>query len=193
MAYLHKNCKAHTKRGKKCTRLAVEDGLCSQHFKAKFNHKPALKFRLRNPHTFSIAKVMSPIKGCPPGMEKRKGYVRRSFIRNSTGTPVKGTKVPATCVPDRGAKGRAWKLKNKTLGIGALKKGELKIFGYSSKKSEAVRHTSIRKAADSYGALPVERKLNALAVYNSKRSPILSNIFKQDSLYAAKLYKKTKA
>jgi hypothetical protein len=192
MAHLHKNCSAKNKNGKKCTRLAVEGGLCSQHYKMKFHHKPSLKFKLRNPHTFTVARVMSPVKGCPPGMEKRKGYVRRAFVRKS-GSPVHGSKVGASCVPDRGAKGRAWKLKNKTLGIGPLKKGELKVFGYSSKKSEAVRHASIRKAASAYGALPVERKLNALAVYNSKRSPVLSNMFKQDSLYAAKLYRKTKA
>jgi hypothetical protein len=191
MTQLHKNCKAQNKSGKKCTRLAVENGLCSQHYKMKFHRKPAMKFRLRNPNTFTVAKVMSPTKGCPPGMTKRKGYVRRSFIRMS-GPAVHGSKVASSCVPDRGAKGRAWKLKNKTLGIGPLKKGELKIFGYSSKKSEAVRRTSIRKAANEYGALPVERKLNALAVYNSKRSPILSNLFKQDSLYAANLYRKSK-
>jgi hypothetical protein len=191
MAHLHKNCKAHTKSGKKCTRLAVEGGLCAQHYKTKFHHAPAMKFRLRNPHTFTVAKVMSPTKGCPPGMEKRKGYVRRAFFRKS-GSVVHGSKVAASCIPDRGAKGRAWKLKNKTLGIGPLKKGELKVFGYSSKKSEAVRRSAIRKAASAYGALPVERKLNALAVYNSKRSPIMSNLFKQDSLYAANLYRKSK-
>jgi hypothetical protein len=69
----------------------------------------------------------------------------------------------------------------------------LKTFGYSAKKSEATRHAAIRKAAKAYGALPVERKLNALAVYNSKRSPVLANEFKQDSLYAATLYAKSKA
>jgi hypothetical protein len=191
MAHLHKNCKGYTKSGKKCTRLAVEGGLCAQHYKMKFHHAPAMKFKLRNPHTFTVGRVMSPTKGCPPGMEKRKGYVRRSFIRKS-GSVVHGSKVATSCVPDRGAKGRAWKLKNKTLGIGPLKKGELKVFGYSSKKSEAVRHSAIRKAANAYGALPVERKLNALAVYNSKRSPIMSNLFKQDSLYAANLYRKSK-
>jgi hypothetical protein len=193
MAHIHKSCKAHTKSGKNCSRLAIENGLCSQHYKLKFHHKPSSSIRRKSPHAFSIAKVMAPTKGCPPGMEKRKGYVRRAFVRKSTGSPVKGSKVPATCIPDRGAKGRAWKLKNKTLGIGPLKKGELKVFGYSSKKSETVRHASIRKAASAYGALPVERKLNALAVYNSKRSPVLSKMFKADSLYTAKLYNKTKA
>jgi hypothetical protein len=144
-----------------------------------------------SPRAFSVEMVMAPTKGCPKGMEKLKGYVRRSFIRKD-GSPVVGSKVPTSCITDRGAKGRAWKLKNKTLGIGSLKKGELKIFGYSTKKAEATRHAAIRKAAKAYGALPVQRKLNALAVYNSKRSPVLSNEFKQDSLYAASLYAKSK-
>lgn len=186
---IHKSCSAHTKTGRKCTRLATDKGLCSQHYKMKFGRKsPAMKL---SPRAFSVAKVMSPTKGCPPGMEKRKGYVRRSFVR-SDGTPVQGSKVVKSCILDRGAKGRDWKLRNKTLGIGPLKKGELKIFGYASAKSEVTRHTAIRKAAAAYGALPVERKLNALAVYNSKRRPVLANVFKQDSLYAATLYAKSK-
>jgi hypothetical protein len=189
VAHIHKSCSAHTRTGRKCTRLAVDKGLCSQHYKMKFGRKsPAMKL---SPRAFSVAKVMSPTRGCPPGMEKRKGYVRRSFMR-SNGTPVQGSKVGTSCIVDRGAKGRAWKLKNKTLGIGPLKKGELKVFGYASAKSEVVRHAAIRKAAAAYGALPVERKLNALAVYNSKRRPVLANAFKQDSLYAATLYAKSK-
>jgi hypothetical protein len=189
VSHIHKSCSAHTKFGRKCTRLAVDKGLCSQHYKVKYGHKsPAMRL---SPRAFSVAKVMSPTKGCPKGMEKRKGYVRRSFMR-SDGTPVQGSEVATSCVADRGAKGRAWKLRNKTLGIGPLKKGELKAFGYSSKKSEVVRHAAIRKAANAYGALPVERKLNALAVYNSKRNRDLANEFKQDSLYAATLYAKSK-
>lgn len=189
MAHIHKSCKGITRSGKKCTRLSVEGGLCSQHYKMKYQKQP-ISMKL-SPRAFSVAKVMAPTKGCPKGMVKRKGYVRRSFVRVS-GIPVAGSKVPTTCIPDRGAKGRAWKLKNKTLGIGPLKKGELKAYGYKSTSSEAVRHTAIRKAASAYGALPVERKLNALAVYNSKRNKVLSNVFKSDSLYAAKLYSKQK-
>jgi len=189
MPSIHKSCKGFTRTGKKCSRLAVEGGLCSQHYKMKYHHKPA-SAKL-NPLTFSVAKVMAPTKGCPKGMVKRKGYVRRSFI-NTIGSPVRGSAVPSTCIPDRGTKGRAWKLKNKTLGIGPLKKGELKVFGYKSKSSEAVRHNAIRKATKAYGALPVERKLNALAVYNSKKNKVLSNVFKSDSEYAAKLYSKEK-
>jgi hypothetical protein len=189
MTHVHKSCKGITRSGKKCSRLAIEGGLCSQHYKMKYHRKPA-SAKL-SPRAFTVAKVMAPTQGCPPGMVKRKGFVRRSFITMS-GSPVRGSVVPPVCIPDRGAKGRAWKLKNKTLGIGPLKKGELKVFGYKSKSSEAVRHSAIRKAANAYGALPVERKLNALAVYNSKKNKVLSNVFKSDSLYAAKLYSKQK-
>ena len=185
--HIHKSCKAITQTGRKCVRLAVEDGYCAQHYKMMTGRKT----HHRSPRAFTVSKVMSSTKGCPPGMEKRKGYIRRSFMR-SDGIPVMGSKVGTSCITDRGAKGRAWKLRNKTLGIGPLKKGELKIFGYASAKSEVARHASIRKAANSYGALPVERKLNALAVYNSKRNPVLANKFKQDSLYAATIYAKNK-
>jgi len=184
---IHKSCKAITQSGRKCIRLAVEDGYCAQHFKMMTGHKT----RHRSPRAFSVSKVMSPTKGCPPGMVKRKGFIRSSFMK-SNGTPVMGSKIPNTCIPDRGSKGRAWKLRNKTLGIGPLKKGELKIFGYSASKSQPVRYSAIRKAAKAYGALPVERKLNALAVYNRKRNRVMADEFKADSLYAATLYAKSK-
>ena len=100
-------CKAKTTRGTRCSRIAVENGMCRQHFKQMTGHKSQKK----SSRAFSLEKVMAPTKGCPPGMEKRKGYVRRSFVR-SDGTPVHGSKVENACITDRGAKGRAWKLKN---------------------------------------------------------------------------------
>lgn len=180
-------CKAKTTRGTRCSRIAVEDGMCRQHFKQMTGHKS----RAKNPLAFSKEKVMAPTKGCPPGMEKRKGYVRRSFVR-SDGTSVHGSKVEKACIPDRGAKGRAWKLKNKTLGIGKLKKGELSQFGYTYSASNAVRNSAVKKASMKYGPLAIERKLNALAVYNSKRFPERAKIYKADSLVAAVMYSKSR-
>ena len=177
-------CKAKTLRGTHCSRIAVEGHLCSQHYKQVHGHAPHVK----KANAFSKVKVMSPIKGCPPGMEKRKGYVRSSFVRKD-GTKVQGSKVPTVCIPDRGSKGRAWKLKNKTLGIGKLKKGDLTKFGYSAKSPERTRHSAIKKAVKKTGAITIERKLNALAVYTKNRNPKLSKEFKEDSLYAATLKK----
>jgi hypothetical protein len=177
-------CKATTLRGKHCSRIAVEDHLCRQHYKQIHGHVPnAPKI-----NAFSKAEVMAPTKGCPPGMVKRKGYVRRAFVRAS-GSKVKGSKVATVCIPDRGSKGRAWKLKNKTLGIGKLKKGDLTKFGYSAKSPERSRHSAIKKAVKKTGAVTIERKLNALAVYTKNTNPKLSKEFKQDSLYAATLKK----
>lgn len=173
-------CNARTLRGTKCSRIAVEDHLCRQHYKQIHGHVP----HVAKAHAFSKKEVMAPTEGCPAGMVKRKGYVRRAFVRAS-GSKVHGSKVAKACIPDRGAKGRAWKLKNKTLGIGKLKKGELTQFGYSAKSPVRTRHSAIKKAAKKYGKVTVQRKLNALAVYNSKKNPKMAAEFKQDSLYAA--------
>ena len=177
-------CKAKTLRGTHCSRIAVEGHLCRQHYKQMNGHAPSTP----KANVFSKAKVMAPTKGCPPGMIKRKGYVRRTFVRAS-GIKVEGGMVASVCIPDRGSKGRDWKLKNKTLGIGKLKKGDLTQFGYSSKSPERSRHSAIKKAVKESGAVTIERKLNALAVYNKNTNPKLSKEFKQDSLYAATLKK----
>jgi hypothetical protein len=173
-------CNARTLRGTKCSRIAVEDHLCRQHYKQIHGNVP----HVAKARVFSKKEVMAPTEGCPAGMVKRKGYVRRSFFRAS-GSKVLGSKVAAACIPDRGAKGRAWKLKNKTLGIGKLKKGELTQFGYSVKSPVRTRHSAIKKAVKKYGKVTVQRKLNALAVYNKKKNPKMATEFKQDSLYAA--------
>jgi len=184
---MHTTCKAKTLMKKRCSRFAVEDGLCAQHYKVMHGHKT----HHISPRKFTVAKVLSVYKGCPPGTIKKKGYTRKSFIRTS-GTPVRGSRVPSTCIKDRGAKGRAWKLKYQTLGIGPLKKGELSTYGYHYDMSARSRHVAIRKAVKTYGALSVQRKLNALAVYNSKRYPSRSKIFKADSNYASKIYQTMK-
>jgi hypothetical protein len=173
-------CNARTVRGTKCSRIAVEDHLCRQHYKQIHDSVP----NVSKVHMFSKKEVMAPTKGCPAGMVKRKGYVRRAFVRAS-GSKVHGSKVATSCIPDRGSKGRAWKLKNKTMGIGKLKKGELTQFGYSVKSPERTRHNAINKAVKKYGKVTVQRKLNALSVYNSKKNPKMSAEFKKDSLYAA--------
>ena len=180
-------CGAKTYTGHRCSRIAVEDGMCAQHYKMMHHHKTSHV----SPRRFSVAKVLSVYKGCPEGMVKRKGYTRTSFVRSS-GSPVRGSRVKATCIPDRGSKGRAWKLKYQTMGIGPLKKGELSMYGYHYDLPASKRHTAIRKASKTFGTLSVERKLNALAVYNSKRFPSRSKIYKADSNYAAEIYQRQK-
>ena len=182
-----KTCKATTSRGTRCSRIAVDKGCCRQHYKSVYGSKS----KVASPRRFTIGKVLSVYKGCPPGTMRRKGYTRRAFIRAS-GSKVKGSKVHSECIPDRGMKGRIWKLEHESLGIGPLKKGELSQYGYHYDVSEKTRHTAIRKAIKKYGSLPMVRKLNALAVYNSKRYPSRSKIYSEDRDYASKIHEKEK-
>jgi hypothetical protein len=50
-----------------------------------------------------------------------------------------------------------WTAKHGSRGIGPLKPGKLKAFGYSSTKSTEERHTAIKRAVKAYGALAVYR------------------------------------
>jgi len=129
-------------------------------------------------------------KVCPPGMIERQPYVRKFTSRvRKQGYTVKmktgktyrvfpkaeGTYVKAKCIKDIGRPGKGLKA------IGALRKGELKKHGYSSRKSEAQRHAALKKAIEEFGALGVFRKLTAVANYTVRTQPEKSRIYKADS------------
>jgi len=67
-------------------------------------------------------------------------------------------------------------------GIGVLRKGDLKQFGYSSvvTMAVAVRHKALAAAVTAYGSLTIWRKLNALFIYSKRTAPTSSAIFKAD-------------
>lgn len=71
--------------------------------------------------------------------------------------------------------------------IPPLKKGNLTKFGYHSQDSEAMRHTSLKKAAAAYGNGKVRQMLNAVVVLNKTRNRPAAAIFKQDIAYLQSL------
>ena len=73
-----KTCKATTSRGTRCSRIAVDKGCCRQHYTSVYGSKS----KVASPRRFTIGKVLSVYKGCPPGTMRRKGYTRsKGFTR----------------------------------------------------------------------------------------------------------------
>jgi len=146
----------------------------------------------KSDNKFSIAKVLAPYKGCPEDEVKRKGYTRKSFTSRS-GSRVRSVSVKPGCIKDRGYRSRLFQLKTGSMGIGPLKKGELRSFGYSADDSDEKRHKSLRAASKKYTSLSVLRKLNALMVYNKRTQPEHSIVYKEDREYVSELHKKEKS
>ena len=72
--------------------------------------------------------------------------------------------------------------------IGPLKKGLMKKVGYSVNAKATTRHRAVDRAVKKYGKLSTLRKLNAVAVYTRRRSPVKSRKFKSDVKYVQKKY-----
>lgn len=122
-------------------------------------------------------------KVCSPGTIKRKAYTRKAYTR-SDGTHVKATRVAASCVPDRGTVGRGKKVVKTP-----LKKGELKMFGYSVSEPAADRRHALSLAIRHYGdATSVFRKVNLLATFQKNTNPVMSRKFKADANWISKMY-----
>jgi hypothetical protein len=88
--------------------------------------------------------------------------------------------VPAACVKDMGNPGKG--IPSGAPGIGPLRKGNLRRFGYTDVRhmSESRRHMALAAAVKVYGSLTVWRKLNAVYIYTKKTSPASSQVFKAD-------------
>lgn len=114
------------------------------------------------------------------GMGGRK-ITRRSHWRYIRGMKIR---VPAKKVRDMGAPGK-WSAKHGP-GIGELKPGGL--MGYSTTQSKTARHTKLRKAVKSKGALSTFRKLNALATYTKRTAKSKSRTAKADRNWVKKTY-----
>lgn len=112
---------------------------------------------------------------CPTNKIVRKSY-----------TTKKGTKVKATCVPDKGAKG-----KSKSRVLPKLKKGELTFYGYDLSDSFEKRKVALKKSTKRYGSLPVLRKLVVLRTYN-KNQPKYYKKYDRDVKFVQELRKKIK-
>lgn len=72
--------------------------------------------------------------------------------------------------------------------IGPLRKGKLTSLGYSATAKAKTRRVAIDKAVKRYGKLSTLRKLNAVAVYTKRTSPIRSKTYKADVKYVQKKY-----
>jgi len=72
--------------------------------------------------------------------------------------------------------------------IGPLKKGLMKKIGYSVSAKAPTRRKAVDRAVKKYGPLSTLRKLNAVAVYTRRTSPVKSRRFKSDVKYIQKKY-----
>lgn len=115
---------------------------------------------------------------------RRKGYTRKSYTRK-TGIRVRGSRVPSGMIRDVGAPGKGLK---GGPGIGKLQKGLMSSLGYNVNAKATTRHSAVDKAVKKYGKLSTLRKLNAVAVYTRRTSPLKSRKFKSDVKYVQKKY-----
>jgi len=69
-----------------------------------------------------------------------------------------------------------------------LQKGELTELGYSVKNTSDMRRKALSKAVRKYGAVPVMRKLNLIAVYNRNMYPKYSKIYNSDKKWVRRTY-----
>ena len=78
----------------------------------------------------------------------------------------------------KGSSRTAWQKRTGLKGIGSLKQGLLKKVGYSVSASKTRRHAAVKRAVKKYGRASTIRKLNAVAVYTRRRSPMPSRTFR---------------
>jgi len=122
---------------------------------------------------------------------RRKGYTRKPYMRKSymkdvkPGPGVKMRRIPATHVEKTKVSPTTFKIKD----IGApgrgrkiipIKKGKLTKYGYSTSKSDTVRHRALRKADRAYGSVALFRMLQAQVIMRKRTQPKARKIFEED-------------
>ena len=115
---------------------------------------------------------------------RRRAYTRKAYTRKS-GISVRGSRVPSRRIRDVGAPGKGLK---GGPGIGKLQKGLMSSLGYNVNAKASTRHHAVDRAVKKYGKLSTLRKLNAVAVYTRRTSPVKSRTFKSDVKYVQKKY-----
>lgn len=184
----HKRVTYKSKSGRivptRCVRATTTYANTSKEFKRAVTMKSARRLKSHG----MTSTTMNARKACPPGKILRKAYVRRfrTNIRQRGYTVKRGsqlyraypkstsTVVQAACVKDRGLPGKG------PQAITPLRKGELKKYGYSFRKSDLIRHEALRKAVKEFGVLGVYRKLDAVTKLSVRAAPKASAIFKKD-------------
>lgn len=119
---------------------------------------------------------------CPSGQIKRSSYKRSSYKKKS-GTVVKSSRVPATCITDVGKPGKGVKLFEVT------KPNLLRNYGYTTDKPMDERKSSLKRAMSRENPLEVLRHLNAIRTLNKPRREIYDKMDK-DMKYVQKEYKR---
>jgi len=71
--------------------------------------------------------------------------------------------------------------------IGPLKEGLLKKVGYSVTARVSRRRAAVKRAVKKYGKTSTIRKLNAVAVYTRRTSPVKSRTFRSDMKFVQKM------
>jgi hypothetical protein len=119
-----------------------------------------------------IRKSRRGVTACPPGQIVRDPYVRIRLGKRQF--------VPAACITNVGNPGKG--IPTGAPGIGPLRKGDLKQFGYDNvtSMSEGRRHLALAAAVRKYGSLNIWRKLNAVFIYTKNTAPASSRVFKAD-------------
>ena len=87
------------------------------------------------------------------------------------------TYVSSACIKNRGLPGKG---PREGEGFASLRKGELIKYGYSYRLSNTVRRKALEKAIKAYGALPVYRKLDAVAKLSMRTAPEAHKVFVAD-------------
>jgi hypothetical protein len=117
----------------------------------------------------------------------KKGEIRRTaYTRKTSKGPIH---VPAKCVPAKGkalSRGRKTSKKEKVL---PKPKDDIHLskFGYSTKKSDSVRHLALTKAVDKHGYTVIVRRLNLLRNYQAE--PEAKKIMGRDIKFLQNKYK----
>ena len=136
----------------------------------------------------SRSKSRTGSKKCPKGKIMRKSYSRKSY-RRKNGSRVSRARVSSSCVKDMGKKGKTPKSKRV---LPKPKKGELRSYGYSTKKSAIARHRSLSRASTGSKdqKLKVIRHLNLIRNYQA--DPTAKKKMSDDIKWLSKEYKKSK-
>ena len=153
-----------TRVGSRCVRATTKSGPRAEFLKKT---RSRMSRRLRG-----IPVLSRGVTTCPPGQIVRDPYVRVRLGKRQF--------VPASCITNVGNPGKG--IPSGAPGIGALRKGDLKRFGYENvtAMSDGRRHLALAVAVKEYGSLTVWRKLNAIYVYTRHTAPASSAIFKAD-------------
>ena len=175
----------------------VEGSLVKSPKRRRSKSKSRSKSRSRSPKKSKRRQVKRRSKNRSKSLKRGSRYYRKGYTR-SDGVRVKGTYVrrprrskspkKQSKRKSRRSKSRKQSKSKSRVRIGPLRKGTLRKHGYSTSRTVASRHNALSKAVRSEGALPIFRKLNAVATLNKNRSPATSKKFLADRNWVKRTY-----